>query len=200
MRSNGDGGPGPGARGAFLEEALSRFRMYKALGEGALAQVPGDRWFEALGPDENSLAIVVKHLAGNMRSRWTDFLTTDGEKNRDRDGEFVAAPGETPDSVRRLWDEGWATLFAALEPLRDGDLARRVTIRGEPHTVLQAVSRQLTHYAYHVGQMVFLARHLAGPAWKSLSIPRGKSREWEVSREGKPYPPAAGGPGPRSGP
>jgi hypothetical protein len=173
-------------RGPFLEEALSRFRMYRRLAEEAVAQVPPERWFEALGPDENSIAVVMKHLSGNMRSRWRDFLTTDGEKpDRERDGEFETSAADTPSAIRARWDEGWSMLFAALEPLGEADLARTVTIRGEPHTVLQAVQRQQTHYAYHVGQIVLLARHFAGPGWRSLSIPRGKSKEYEVSVRGE---------------
>ncbi len=176
------------ARGPFLEEALTRFRMYRGLGEAALAQVPADRWCEAAGPGENSLATLIRHLAGNMRSRWTGFLDTDGEKpDRNRDAEFEPDPEDSPATLRRRWDEGWRLVFAAIEPLGEEDLARTVTIRGEPHTVLQAVNRQQTHYAYHVGQMVLLARHFAGEAWVSLSIPRGKSREFEVGREGERY-------------
>lgn len=174
----------------FLEEAKSRLRMYKSLAERAMVQVDESRWGETLGPEENSIAIVVKHITGNMRSRWTDFLTTDGEKpDRNRDSEFEAGAVDTPEALKARWQEGWALPFRTLEGLGEGDLGRVVTIRGEPHTVLQAIVRQLTHYAYHVGQIVFLARHLAGPGWKSLSIPRGKSKDFEVTREGEIYRP-----------
>jgi len=175
-------------RGAFLDDALALFGKYKALAEGAIAQVDDAQFFEPLGPEENSIALVVKHLAGNQRSRWTDFLTTDGEKaDRQRDAEFERESGDTRASLLDRWEEGWRTLFAALEPLGEADLARVVTIRGEPHSVLEAVGRQLTHYAYHVGQIVLLARHHAGPRWRSLSIPRGQSAAYEVSKRGERY-------------
>jgi hypothetical protein len=192
------GGPEPAARigagrtGAapYLDEARSRLRMVKGLADRALAQAPEAKWSEALGPEENSIAIVMKHMSGNMRSRWTDFLTTDGEKpDRNRDGEFEPAAADTPAALRARWEEGWALCFRALDGLGEQDLGRTVTIRNEPHTVLQAVNRQVSHYSYHVGQIVLLARHFAGPGWKSLSIPRGKSKEFEVSREGRVGPP-----------
>ena len=123
-----------------------------------------------------------------MRSRWTDFLTSDGEKaDRNRDTEFELEPHDTRETILARWEDGWNLLFAALAPLTETDLSRKVPIRGEPHTVVQAVHRQLTHYAYHVGQIVFLARHFAGTRWKSLSIPKGKSKEFDVARNGKPY-------------
>jgi hypothetical protein len=176
------------SQGPFLDEAVSRFRMVKGLGDGALAQVDDAAWTAVPGADGNAIAHVVKHLAGNQRSRWREFLTTDGEKpDRDRDAEFVLGPGDTPAALRARWEEGWGLLFAALAPLREEDLARVVAIRGEPHTVLQAVNRQQTHYAYHVGQIVLLARIHAGPRWRSLSIPRGRSREFEVDVRGKVY-------------
>jgi uncharacterized damage-inducible protein DinB len=172
---------------AYLTDVLREFRKYEKMADAALSQVPEDRWFERLDPESNNLALLMKHLAGNMRSRWTDFLTSDGEKpDRDRDSEFE---DETDDvaSIRARWDAGWACLFAALDPLTPADLSRTVTIRGEPHTVAQAIQRQLTHYAYHVGQIVLLAKHEAGPAWKTLSIARGKSRDYDVAKDGKPY-------------
>jgi hypothetical protein len=178
-----------------LADALLQLRKTRDLAERALAQVSEEDLFRTIDEETNSIAIVMKHLAGNMRSRWTDFLTTDGEKpDRQRDREFEREPGDTPETIRRRWEEGWRLLFAALEPLREADLARTVAIRGEPHTVLEAIHRQLTHYAYHVGQIVLLARHFAGPRWRSLSIPRGQSARFEVSKEGKPY-----GIAPRSG-
>jgi hypothetical protein len=132
----------------------------------------------------------MKHISGNMRSRWTNFLTTDGEKpDRDRDSEFEQSDADTREAVLTRWESGWRLLFEALDPLTEDDLQKTVTIRGEPHTVLQAINRQLTHYASHVGQIVFLAKHLAGPRWQSLSIPRGKSRQFDVTKEGTPYRP-----------
>ena len=125
-----------------------------------------------------------------MRSRWTDFLTTDGEKpDRNRDTEFEEAEGDTRESILARWEAGWRLLFDAIEPLTDDDLQRTVTIRGEPHTVLQAINRQLTHYAAHIGQVVFLAKHLAGSRWQTLSIPRGKSGHFDVTKDGRPYRP-----------
>lgn len=171
-----------------LADALAQLRKIKALAEGALAQVSGEDLFQTLDAETNSIALVMKHLAGNMRSRWTDFLTADGEKpDRRRDREFEREPDDSPNAIRRRWEEGWRLAFAAIEPLREADLARTVTIRGEPHTVLEAIHRQLTHYAYHVGQIVLLARHFAGPRWRSLSIPRGESDRFDVSKEGRPY-------------
>ena len=174
---------------AYLTDVLREFRKYEKIANDALAQVPEDRWFERLDPDSNNLALLMKHLAGNMRSRWTDFLTSDGEKpDRDRDSEFEDG-SDTAASIRARWEEGWARLFAGIEPLTASDLARTVTIRGEPHTVLEAIQRQLTHYAYHIGQLVFLAKHLAGPDWRSLSIPRGQSKQFEVAKDGSRYLP-----------
>ena len=171
-----------------LADALSQFRKYKSLADRALAQVPEAAWFDPPAPDANSIALVLKHMAGNMRSRWTRFLDSDGEKpDRDRDSEFEVRPGDTPASIRARWEEGWRLLFAALAPLGDPDLALVVTIRGEPHTVREAIHRQLTHYAYHTGQIVLLARVRAGAGWKSLSIPKGKSKEFEVAKDGRPY-------------
>ena len=177
-------------RGPFLDNALSEFRKSRRLAEAALAQIDDAAFFAPLGPDENSPALVVKHVTGNQLSRWTDFLTTDGEKpDRHRDEEFERRDADTRAALMARWEQGWARLFAALEPLTEADLTRTVRIRGEPHTVLQAVTRQQTHYAYHVGQIVLLARHAAGPRWKSLSIPRGQSASLEVAQDGKPYRP-----------
>ncbi len=176
----------------WLADAALQFRKYKALADGALAQVAGANFFRAIDPESNSIALVVKHITGNMRSRWTDFRTTDGEKpDRNRDDEFELGAPDTRESLLARWDEGWALLFDALAPLTEEDLLAEVRLRGEAHTVMQAVHRQLTHYAYHVGQIVFLARHFAGSRWKSLSIPKGKSKEFEVARNGKPYRPRA---------
>ena len=170
-----------------MSDAVRELRKYKVMAERATAQVPDARWFERIDPDSNSLAIVMKHMAGNLRSRWTDFLTTDGEKaDRHRDTEFEELD-DTPDTIRARWEEGWARLFEALEPLGDEDVTRSVTIRGEQHTVQQAVQRQLTHYAYHVGQIVFLAKHLAGADFETLSIARGKSSEFGAAHGTKSY-------------
>src|SRR5262245_36780887 len=134
---------------SYLQDALALFGYYKKLGERAMAQVSDQQLFEVLDEEMNSIAIIVKHMAGNMRSRWTDFLTSDGEKaNRNRDSEFTDPP-DTREAVTKVWDEGWDCVFAALKPLSDKDLERPVTIRGEPHSVMQAVNRQLAHYAYH---------------------------------------------------
>lgn len=159
----------------YVEDSLSLFRYYKKLGEGAIAQVTDGQLLAVLDPEMNSIAQIVKHLAGNMRSRWTDFLTSDGEKpDRHRDSEFEEPPA-TRAALMKMWDEGWKCLFGALEPLSSGDVDRKVTIRGEAHSVMQAINRQIAHYAYHVGQIVFLAKHLQSASWKSLSIPRHQS-------------------------
>ena len=163
---------------SYLKDAISLFHSYKKLGEGALAQVSDEQLFTMLDPEMNSIAIIVKHMAGNMRSRWTDFLTSDGEKpDRNRDYEFEAPP-QTRAEVIQLWAEGWKCVFAALEPLSDADMSRSVVIRGEAHSVMQAIHRQIAHYACHVGQIVFLAKHLQHAQWQSLSVPRGKSAEF----------------------
>lgn len=172
----------------YLADALAEFRKYRGFAEKAVAQISDEDWFRKLDPESNSIALVMKHLAGNMRSRWRDFLTTDGEKpDRDRDSEFEAGESDSVESIRARWDEGWRLVFDAITPLTAKDLSRTVTIRGEPHTVLQAINRQLTHYASHVGQIVLLAKHFAGERWQTLSIPRGKSREFDVRRNGTPY-------------
>jgi hypothetical protein len=160
----------------YLDEAGRQFRGYKRLGEGALAQLKDQEFVVTLDPESNSAAIIVKHMAGNMRSRFTDFLTSDGEKpDRHRDQEFELSSETARADVMQWWEAGWSCLFSAIEALRPEDVQRTVTIRGEPHTVLQAINRQLAHHAYHVGQIVFLAKHLRSTDWKSLSIPRGQS-------------------------
>jgi hypothetical protein len=177
---------GPGAH--YLNDALSQFRKYKRMADAAIAQVSDEDFFQAPDPESNSIALVMKHLAGNMRSRWRDFRGSDGEApDRDRDAEFERKAADSRGSLTALWEEGWALLFRALEPIRENDLFEKVPIRGEPHTVLEAIQRQLTHYAYHVGQIVYVAKHYAGPRWKSLSIPKGKSREFDVAKSGRPY-------------
>ncbi len=162
----------------YLDEVRRQFRGHKRLAEQAMAQLRDQDVFLALDPESNSVAVVVKHMAGNMRSRFTDFLSTDGEKpDRHRDQEFEMVPGVTRAEVMGWWEAGWAQVLAAVDALRPEDLMGVVTIRGEPHSVLQALNRQVAHYAYHVGQIVFLAKHLRFREWKSLSIPRGKSEE-----------------------
>lgn len=164
----------------YLEEARRQMRGHKRMGEGAMAQLKDEDFFVTLDPESNSVAILVKHLAGNMRSRFTDFLTSDGEKpDRFRDQEFELTPTATRADVMKWWEEGWARVFAAIDPLKPEDVMRIVPIRGEPHTVLQAVNRQIAHYAQHIGQIVFLAKHLRSSEWKTLSIPRGKSEEFK---------------------
>src|SRR5215467_2855453 len=164
----------------YLEDSLSLFHYYKKLAERAMEQVSDEQLFQVLDEEMNSIAIIVKHMAGNMRSRWTDFLNTDGEKpDRNRDSEFVTPPQNRAELLR-MWDAGWKCVFAALEPLSEQDLKRKVTIRGEEHSVMQAVNRQIAHYAYHVGQIVFLAKHSAGANWKALTIPKKKSAEFNA--------------------
>jgi len=164
---------------SYLEDAQAILRYYKKLAEGAMAQATDQELFTVLDREMNSIAIVVKHMAGNMRSRWTGFLTTDGEKpDRDRDREFVD-PAATREALVQAWEEGWRTVWAAIEPLTEADLGRTVTIRGEAHSVMQAINRQLAHYAYHCGQIVMLAKHFRAEQWQSLSMPRNRSAEWK---------------------
>lgn len=164
----------------YIDEVRRQMRGHKRMGEGAMAQLRDEDFFFTLDPESNSVAILVKHLAGNMRSRFTDFLTSDGEKpERFRDREFEVTAATTRTDVLQWWEEGWACVFAAIDTLTPEDVMRTVTIRGEPHSVLQAVNRQIAHYAQHIGQIVFLAKHLRSGEWKTLSIPRGKSEEFE---------------------
>jgi hypothetical protein len=163
---------------SHLRDSIALLRYYKTLAERAIGQVTDEQLNATLDSEMNPIALIVKHMAGNMRSRWTDFLTTDGEKpDRDRDTEFEDPP-RTRQALLTMWDAGWTCVFAALEPLTDTDLERRVTIRGEPHSVLQAINRQLAHYPYHIGQIVLLAKHFQSNDWKSLSVPRGQSAEF----------------------
>jgi len=163
-----------------LEDSLSLFRYYKKLGEDAMAQVTDTELTTTLDGEMNSIALIVKHMAGNMRSRWTDFLTTDGEKpDRHRDTEFVVPPA-TRAELMKLWEDGWDCVWRALGPMSEADLLRTVTIRGENHSVMQAVNRQLAHYPYHIGQIVMLAKHFRSDQWKSLTVPRNKSAEYNT--------------------
>lgn len=160
---------------SFLDDSVQLLRYYKGLGERAMAQIRDEDFVTTLDGEMNSIALIVKHMVGNMRSRWTDFLTTDGEKpDRNRDSEFEEPP-QGREAVLALWEEGWSIVFKALAELKDEDLAKTVTIRGEAHSVMQAINRQLAHYPHHVGQIVMLAKHFAHDHWKSLSVPRKQS-------------------------
>jgi uncharacterized damage-inducible protein DinB len=171
---------------SYTKDTLDLFRYYKRLAERAIEQCPEEGLFSTLDAESNSIAIIVKHMAGNMRSRWTDFLTTDGEKaDRNRDTEFEGPPSNKAE-LMAMWERSWKSLFDALEPLTDADLTRTVTIRTEPHSVMQAINRQIAHYSYHIGQIVFLAKHVMAEAtgtWASLSVPRNKSREFNADVE-----------------
>lgn len=163
---------------SYLEDSIAVFRQYKKLAERAIEQAKDDDLFRALDDESNSIAIIVKHMVGNMRSRFRDFLTTDGEKpDRNRDSEFVDPP-PSRDALMKLWEDGWNYVFGALEPLSDADLTRTVTIRGEAHSVMQAINRQIAHYSYHCGQIVLLAKHFQHDNWKPLTIPRGMSQQF----------------------
>jgi len=163
----------------YIQDSLAIFRQYKKLAEKAIEQVTEEQLNITLDPESNSIAIIVKHISGNMRSRWRDFLTTDGEKpDRHRDTEFESDHHFTRAEVMKMWESGWAQLFSALEPLKVEDLARKVFIRSEPHSVMQCINRQVAHYASHIGQIIFIAKHLRSKEWNTLSIPRGKSDEF----------------------
>ena len=159
----------------YRADALKSFRNYKRLAERAIEQVSDEEFFAQIDTEANSIAVIVKHIAGNLHSRWRDFLMSDGETaDRDRDSEFELI-GDSRESLMRFWETGWQTLFENVEPLEVGDFSRTITIRGEPHTVVEAINRQLTHYAYHIGQIVLLAKHFRSSGWKTLSVPRNKS-------------------------
>ncbi|GEM_PF-213327 len=163
----------------YLEDSIIQFQKMKAHAEKAMAQVSDDEFFHIIDVESNSLAIIVKHVGGNLLSRWTDFLTSDGEKEwRQRDREFIIETADSRERLMQLWEDGWRVLFHALEPLQAEDFENRVMIRGEPHTIVEAINRQLTHYSHHIGQMVFLAKHMKSIDWKTLSIARGKSEDF----------------------
>lgn len=167
---------------SYLKDSIDLFRYYKKSAERAMEQCPEEGLFVALDSESNSIANIVKHMAGNMRSRWTDFLTTDGEKpDRNRDSEFEEPP-KTRGELLTLWESGWKCMFDALEPLSDADMTRTVTIRSEPHSVVQAINRQIAHYSYHVGQITFLAKHFAAQSgkWTAITVPRKKSAEFNA--------------------
>ena len=159
----------------YHADAIKSFRNYKKLAERAIEQVSDEQFFALIDAEANSIAVVVKHIAGNLHSRWRDFLTSDGEKeDRDRDTEFELIE-DSRERLMEFWETGWQTLFANVEPLTVEDFSRTITIRGEPHSVVEAINRQLTHYSYHIGQIVFLAKHLKSSKWKTLSVPKNKS-------------------------
>ena len=164
----------------YLKDAVETFRSYKKLAEKAMAQVSDEEFFRAIDEEANSIAVIVKHIAGNQKSRWTDFLTSDGEKaDRFRDEEFEIVD-ESRAKIMEFWENGWQTLLAAIEPLTVEDFTKKITIRGEPHTICEAINRQLTHYAYHIGQIAFLAKHFRASDWKTLSVPRNKSADFNA--------------------
>ena len=163
----------------YLSDAIRQFRDLKALADGAMAQIDDHDLFTMLDEEANSIAVLLKHVAGSMRTRWAGFpATAEDEQGRDRDSEFMTAEGDTKEMLIEQWETGWQYLFAALEHLTPEDMAKIVHIRGKPLSVIEAGNRQLTHYAYHVGQIVFLAKHFRSGAWQSLSIPRGESTEF----------------------
>ncbi len=163
----------------YHADAIQSFRNYKKMAERAMEQVSDEEFFALIDPEANSIAIIVKHIAGNLHSRWRDFLTTDGEKpDRFRDGEFAAFDEDSRESLMEFWASGWKTLFDAIEPLSVEDFSLTVTIRGEPHTVVEAINRQMMHYSLHIGQIVLLAKHFRSADWNTLSVPKNKSAEF----------------------
>jgi uncharacterized protein DUF1572 len=170
---------------SYAKDSLDVFKHYKRLAERSLEQAPDEALNATVDGESNSIAVIVKHMAGNMRSRWTDFLTSDGEKpDRNRDTEFDAPP-QSRAEIMALWEAGWKYVFDALTPLTEADMGRTVMIRNEAHSVMQAINRQIAHYSYHVGQIVFLAKHFAanGPGWKAVTIPRNKSADFTARVE-----------------
>jgi uncharacterized damage-inducible protein DinB len=157
----------------YLDESLAQLRKLKAQAEKAIAQIDDTQLFALIDAEANSIAIIMKHMAGSMRSRWTDFLTTDGEKpDRNRDSEFEREPADTRAQILERWEDAWRRTFDAISSLESDDLLGTVTVRNQPHTVLQAIGRQMAHYAGHVGQIILLAKHFAGPQWQTLSMPK----------------------------
>jgi hypothetical protein len=171
----------------YHKDSVSAMRAYKKLAEKAIAQLKDEEFFVTLDEEANSVAVVMKHMAGNMISRWTDFLTSDGEKpDRNRDMEFVIDAQTAKDDVIAYWERGWQCVLNAIEPLTVDDFEKTVLIRGEKHTIVQAINRQLMHYAYHIGQIVFLAKHFRSAEWKSLSIPRNRSADFNAYLNAQP--------------
>ncbi|UCH24320.1 MAG: DUF1572 family protein [Trueperaceae bacterium] len=169
----------------YLETVMGIFARQKRLAERALAQLEPADYHRTLDPESNSLAIIIKHMAGNMRSRWRDFLTSDGEKpDRNRDGEFVDDVASA-EALTALWEEGWEQVFGAVGALTPDDLLKTVTIRGKPHSVVEAIERQVDHYGQHVGQIIMLTKHFRGESWQTLSIPRGQSETFDSKQAGR---------------
>jgi len=176
----------PDTSSRFLASVRTRFAQYKRMGEDAMAQVADEAFVQRLGPESEPLAIIVKHVGGNLRSRWLDFLATDGNKpDRKRDTEFELAAEDTRESLMERWETGWRYCLDSLDALTESDLNGTVTIRGEPLTVIDAIHRSLAHTAYHVGQIVYLAKHHLGSDWQTLSIPRGQSDEYDAALRAK---------------
>jgi hypothetical protein len=172
----------------YLDDVHLQLRKLKSQVDKAIAQIRDEDLFALIDPDANSIALVMKHITGNMRSRWTGFLTSDGEKpDRNRDAEFEVSRGDTRDGILSRWEDAWKLLLDTIASLTPEDLDRTVFIRGEAHSVLEAINRQVMHYAAHAGQIVLLAKHFAGPNWQSLSIPKGRSRDVDVSKTGSTY-------------
>lgn len=168
---------------AYLEDIVFSFEKHKRMAEQAFEQLADEEFFHKPGEHSNSVAVILKHVAGNLKSRWTDFLTTDGDKPwRDRDGEFLIGPQDSREHLLDAWRQGWEALFGALAALGEEDLLRRVPIRGEEHTVVQAIDRSLTHTAYHVGQVLYLARLLKKDGWRWLTIPPGQSQQYAAQK------------------
>ena len=165
----------------YLKDAALQFRALKKIADKAIAQVSEDELFRTIDSENNSIALIMKHMTGNMRSRWVDFLTTDGEKpDRHRDTEFIIDEADTKDAIMQRWETGWQYVFDAVEPLTAEDLSMTVLIRDEPHSVIEAINRQLTHYASHVGQIIMLAKHFRQGEWKTLSVARGQSEQFNA--------------------
>jgi hypothetical protein len=167
------------SRESYVELLVREFKRLKFLADGAISQCSDEQFFATPAPTDNSIAVIVKHMAGNLVSRWTDLLTSDGEKpGRNRDAEFEILPQDSRARLLDLWEAGWRELFELLGSLTDADVSRAIKIRGESLTLLQAANRQLTHYSYHVGQIVYVAKHFCGASWQTLSIPRGGSAQF----------------------
>jgi hypothetical protein len=170
----------------YLEEVGRQMRGYKRMAEGAIAQVSDQELLRTIDSEANSIAVIMKHISGNLRSRFRDFLTSDGEKpDRNRDQEFVIDGQPSREELLRNWEQSWSVLFQTLASLTPDDLERTVTIRGQPHSVLQALNRALAHYAYHIGQIVFLAKHFRGSDWNTLSVPKGQSEAYNAEMQKK---------------
>jgi uncharacterized damage-inducible protein DinB len=165
----------------YLDEVFRSLRGHKRLADNAIAQLNDEEFFARPDPESNSVGLIMKHMAGNLRSRFTDFLTTDGEKpDRHRDREFVMHGDAKREEIMSSWEQNWQLLFDTINSLRPEDLERTVTIRGERHSVLQALNRAVAHCSYHMGQIVFLAKHWKGAEWKTLSVPKGQSEQFKA--------------------